>query len=154
MSDLQKQRVYESEYPVRNMTDDIKFDTVEQVQDYVKAVQSSRWYKAIWPQADPLRVFGKLDASSAHYEWGGSISVPTAKRGGKWALREIVVLHEIAHHHGISHGAEFTGSFLILLAKAVSAETARNLRDQYLSRNVAITYPIDQALAHRVLGIA
>lgn len=151
--DGQKQRVYQAEFAVRRVLTDGTFSTPEDVQGYVTAVQDSRWYRAIWPNADRLRVFGKLEASSAHYEWGGSISVPTAKRGGSWALRELVVLHEIAHHHGICHGPEFTGSFLILLAKAVSPEAARLLHAEYVARNVQITYPIDTALALRVLGL-
>lgn len=57
--------------------------------------------------AAPVRVRARRGAAGAHYEAHSSehgaveegvIAVPPRDTGGAWALRETVVLHELAHH--------------------------------------------------------
>ncbi len=47
----------------------------------------------------PVAVRPRRGALKAHYEQHKhTIAIPPAERGGGWALRESVVLHELAHH--------------------------------------------------------
>jgi putative metallohydrolase (TIGR04338 family) len=72
----------------------------------------------------------------AHYErrlaGGPVIAVPTHVAGTAWALRELVVLHEIAHHltdpDVAAHGPEFVTVLLDLVDGVVGPEAAFLLR--------------------------
>lgn len=69
----------------------------------------------------------------------GLIILPTRDRGGAWALRAMVVLHELAHHlnTGIdgaiidSHGEGFRATFVQLLEDVGWTEIAAMLREAY-----------------------
>lgn len=59
----------------------------------------------------PVTVRPRRGAARAHYEFDtGTIALPDRRVGGEWALRELVLLHELAHHltvPGDEHGAYF-----------------------------------------------
>ncbi|MET3962300.1 putative metallohydrolase (TIGR04338 family) [Marmoricola sp. OAE513] len=81
----------------------------------------------------------------AHTGWrkatyrDGMIYLPRRERGGSWALRGMVVLHELAHHlnTGVdgtiidSHGEGFRATFVRLVEDLGWAETAAMLREAY-----------------------
>lgn len=56
----------------------------------------------------PVAVRERRGALKAHYDQQKrTIAIPPVERGGGWALRESVVLHELAHHlvaHGVVAG--------------------------------------------------
>ena len=59
-----------------------------------------------------------------------------------WALRELVVLHEIAHHLVDSdppHGPEFVATFCELAAAVMGPEAAHVLRVVYAREGVRLT---------------
>jgi putative metallohydrolase (TIGR04338 family) len=62
----------------------------------------------------------------AHYERGlGTIAVPD----DKWALRESVILHELAHHFGgVGHGPEFVDTLLELIRAVMGVQAQLALR--------------------------
>ena len=82
----------------------------------------------------------------AHYEQAGIIAIPTDE---PWAMRESVVLHELAHHRVavergadegsmLDHGPLFTAAMLDLVDAELGPEAALVLRTAYLSNLVAI----------------
>jgi len=90
--------------------------------------------------ARPLTVRPRRGVTAAHYERSGdgaAIAVPD-HRGG-WALRELVVLHEIAHHLCDAeppHGPEFTSTFCAVAGAVMGPEVAHVLRVVYLKEGV------------------
>ena len=88
----------------------------------------------------PLRVRPRRGATAAHYERLGNdatIAVPDGR--STWALRELVVLHEIAHHLSDAdppHGPEFIATFCDLAETVMGPEVAHVLRVVYAKEGV------------------
>lgn len=120
-----------------------RFGDLAAVQRYADGVLASDWVRDRWPTAAarPVTVRPRRGVTKAHYEPAGAvIALPPARGRDAWALRELVVLHEIAHHLGagdVTHGAAFRERMLALVAGVVGAEAALLLRvclaDQGLS---------------------
>ena len=98
--------------------------------------------------AVPVRVRSRRGAGRAHYEpLAATIAVPTTlddARGHRWAMRELVILHELAHHlepgAGAGkplHGIEFRAAMLALVEAAIGPETALLLRVTYADVGLA-----------------
>ena len=160
MRDSQRGAVYEAEGLVRTMFDraeerglrtvevhgstitlpvERKFGSVESVQDYCDRVLALNWARATWPRASvPVIVRARAGNRAAHYTQD-TIAVPV-DRDGRWALRELVILHELAHHldegGGPSHGAEFVDRYLTLVGGVVGPEAVFVLRAAYLAGGV------------------
>jgi putative metallohydrolase (TIGR04338 family) len=88
----------------------------------------------------PLTVRARRGVTAAHYERfdeGATIAVPD--RRSTWALRELVVLHEIAHHLSDAeppHGPEFITTFCRLAEAVMGPEVAHVLRVVYAKEGV------------------
>ena len=125
-----------------------RFSSAETVQRYVDDVLAHPAVRERWPVVSPLRVRARRGLTAAHYEctadadeWGqaraaATIAVP--ERGTAWALRELVVLHEITHHlvqqaggTAAAHGREFVGTFCELADAVMGPEVAHVLRVVY-----------------------
>ena len=111
-----------------------RFATVTAVQRYVDDVLAH-------VGADrPLTVRARRGATAAHYERsddGASIAVPDQLTS--WALRELVVLHEVAHHLvdvDPPHGPEFVATFCELAETVMGPEVAHVLRVVYAKEGV------------------
>lgn len=156
--DTQRSRVYEAESLVRRIFDradrgtdrqlelfgsrltlpvERRFASVESVQDYADRVLALNWVRARWPRAvAPVTVRARAGAAAAHYEPAtATLAVPLHTRdGAAWALRELVVLHELAHHlepegaEVAAHGPEFVERYLVLVDEIVGGEAAFVLR--------------------------
>lgn len=66
----------------------------------------------------PVQVRPRRGATRAVYEQAtATIAVPPAEIGGRWALRGLVALHELAHHlYGqLGHGHQWRATFLRLV---------------------------------------
>ncbi|WP_227979136.1 TIGR04338 family metallohydrolase [Nocardia spumae] len=155
--DSQRSRVYDAEGLVRRMFDradefgartiellgstitlpiERKFASVESVQTYADRVLALNWVRARWVRAAaPLTVRARAGATAAHYETGRAVlAVPLHTGGTAWALRELVVLHELAHHleppgaERAPHGPEFCTRYLDLLDGVIGPEAALLLR--------------------------
>lgn len=118
-----------------------KFASVESVQEYCVRVLALNWVVAKWDRAAaPIRVRARAGTVAAHYEPGsGALAVPvdadrSRRGGGPWALRELVVLHEIAHHLEprpevvAAHGPEFCGRYVELVEGILGPEAGFLLR--------------------------
>jgi putative metallohydrolase (TIGR04338 family) len=83
----------------------------------------------------PLTVRARRGVTAAHYERfddGATIAVPD--RRSTWALRELVVLHEIAHHLCDAeppHGPQFVAAFCGLAETVMGPEVGHVLRVVY-----------------------
>jgi putative metallohydrolase (TIGR04338 family) len=117
-----------------------RFASVESVQRYVDDVLALGAVRARWPDATPLATRPRRGVTAAHYERddeAAAIAVPD--RGTTWALRELVVLHEIAHHLCDAeppHGPEFTATFCELAEAVMGPEVAHVLRVVYAKEGV------------------
>ncbi|UUO02213.1 TIGR04338 family metallohydrolase [Mycolicibacterium novocastrense] len=160
--DTQRAKVYAAEEFVRTLFDkaaehgnrvidffgtsltlppEARFASVESVQRYVDDVLALPAVRARWPRVTPLGVRPRRGAGAAHYEVvdnGGSfIAVPEVQT--RWALRELVVLHEIAHHLcevAPPHGPEFVATFCELADTVMGPEVAHVLRVVYAKEGV------------------
>ncbi|HEY5852808.1 MAG TPA: TIGR04338 family metallohydrolase [Aldersonia sp.] len=165
--DVQRGRVYDAEQLVRTVFDrtdenrlrvvethgsqltlpvERRFASLESVQTYVRKVLALNWVRARWARAAaPVQVRARLGATSAHYELAtATLAVPMHAGGTAWALREFVVLHELAHHldpdpdRTAAHGPEYCERYLDLVDGIVGAEAAFLLRATMLDCGVKI----------------
>lgn len=143
MRDTGRERVYQAEFMLRGIYETIgatgnpvveldgitltmppeaRFASVESVQAYCDRVL------ALIGHDQPVAVRERQGTAKAHYEWnfatGGCIAVPVV--GSRWALREIVVLHELSHHlaPGAKHGPGFVTVMKDLLGAVMGPEVA------------------------------
>jgi putative metallohydrolase (TIGR04338 family) len=118
-----------------------RFGSVAAVQRYVADVLGLPVVARRWPAAGPLAVRARRGVSAAHYEvtdGGGAIALPEHQTS--WALRELVVLHEIAHHladAAAPHGPEFTAAFCELCTMVMGPEVGHVLRVVYAKEGVS-----------------
>lgn len=117
-----------------------RFATVDSVQRYVDEVLAMGAVRDRWPDPGTLTVRPRRGVSAAHYELQGTdatIAVP--ERGSRWALRELVLLHEIAHHLcevSPPHGPQFVATFCELADAVMGAEVGHVLRVVYAKEGV------------------
>lgn len=165
--DSQRSKVYEAETMVRRIFDradernlrtvdvlgstltlpiERKFASIDSVQSYVDSVLTLNWVRETWPHASTtVRVRERSGAGASHYETDtATIAVPLHRRNEAWALRELVVLHELAHHFEPeesdtpSHGGQFVDRFVTLVSEIVGYEAGFLLRTTMLETGVKI----------------
>jgi putative metallohydrolase (TIGR04338 family) len=154
--DDQRARVYAAEQFVRTLFDRVhehgngtveffganitlppeaRFASVDSVQRYVDDVLAHPSVQKTWPATEPLTVRARRGVTAAHYEYDGNVAtVAVPERETTWALRELVVLHEIAHHISRAepaHGPEFVATFCELTDAVMGPEVAHVLRVVY-----------------------
>ena len=118
-----------------------RFGSVASVQRYIDDVLALPAVRQQWPEISPLRVRARRAATAAHYEnpdGAGVIAVPD-RDTADWAMRELVVLHEIAHHLcrvGPPHGPEFVATICTLTELVMGPELGHVLRVVYAKEGV------------------
>lgn len=155
--DTQRARVYAAEQFVRTMFDRVaqhssraidffgtsltlppeaKFGSVDAVQRYVDEVLSR-------VGAAPVTVRARRGAAAAHYEnVAGAAVIAVPDGSGTWALRELVVLHELAHHLSADapdeppHGPAFVATYCELCETIMGPEVGLVLRIVYAKEGV------------------
>lgn len=111
-------------------------------QDYTARVLSLPAVVAAWGEVPPPGVRARRGTARAHWEPPGVVALPVPRHGEPWALRETVVLHELAHHVvalrdlGHGHGAPFPAVLLHLVEHALGPEAALALRVDYAHERV------------------
>lgn len=108
---------------------ELRFHDVAAVRRYVNTLVTVE-------RTPPVTVHAKWDAGSAHY-WAPSqaIFLPAEDASG-WAMRQITILHEFAHHvewsrHGSGgHGEVFREILLDLVERHAGEECALVLRTE------------------------
>jgi putative metallohydrolase (TIGR04338 family) len=163
MRDSQRQRVYDSEQYVRKVLDDLapldaptvdfygsnlvlprerKFGDLNSIQRYIDAALSLNWVRDTWPERTvlPVRVRRRAGERFAHYEsLTRTLAIPDHGNSSGWAMREIVILHELTHHlvvNGPSHGPAFASAFLHMVREAMGPEIGLLLTDAYTRNGV------------------
>jgi putative metallohydrolase (TIGR04338 family) len=111
-----------------------RFGSVAAVQRYVDEVLAH-------VGADrPLTVRARRGVTAAHYErFDDDATIAVPDKRSTWALRELVVLHEIAHHLSDvepPHGPEFVATFCELAEAVMGPEVAHVLRVVYAKEGV------------------
>lgn len=120
-----------------------KFATLESIQTYVDKVLALNWLRDKYPTASiPLSVRERKGQKAAHYApWSNTIAIPPHEHGKAWAMRELVVLHELTHHldkYGNDHDATFTGAFVDIVSEIMSAEASFILRTLFYDEKVFV----------------
>ena len=159
--DGQRSRVYAAEEFVRTLFDraaqhssrsidffgesltlppEARFGSVDSVQRYVDEVLRLPAVRTRWPDTGPLAVRPRRGATAAHYEIAGGAAVIAVPADAGWALREFVVLHEVAHHlcpdAAPAHGSVFVATFCALAAAVMGPEAGHVLRVVYTKEGV------------------
>ncbi len=123
-----------------------RFASLESVQAYVDAVLTLNWVRQRWPRAaTPITVRERAGHGSANYQrLGAVLAVPGATHGIRWAMRELVILHEVSHHlepDGLAaaHGPSFVGRLVDLVGEIVGAEAGFVLRIELLECGVRMS---------------
>lgn len=125
------------------------FATLESVQTYVDAVLASAAVRTRWPRAAvPVVVRERRGQQQADYQrLTAVLAVPvrrvfTGAGSRTWALRELVILHELAHHLADTdeeaHGPAFTERLVALTGEIVGPEAAFLLRTTMWDNGVRI----------------
>jgi len=152
--DSQRAKVYAAEQFVRTLFDraaehgnrvveffgtqltlppEARFASVEAVQRYVDQVLALPAVRERWPAAGPVTVRPRRGATAAHYETDGAV-IAVPEQQSRWALRELVVLHELAHHLSPEpppHGPVFTAALCELAGLVMGPEVGHVLRLVY-----------------------
>lgn len=108
---------------------EVKFGSVESVQRYVDRVLGADSVAQAFDRAAvPVSVRDRKSSRAAHYTAAtAEIAVPAAS-GNRWAMRELVILHEVAHHlapsGGPAHGPQFVQTLITLVGLVLGPETA------------------------------
>ena len=111
-----------------------RFASIESVQAYVDAALAHGPVRARWPRLGPVQVIRTRGRKSAWYR-AGEIHVPDG-----WAMRETVIIHELAHHvvrwayplSVASHGAEFRQVHAALTGMLIGPEAELLLSHAYV----------------------
>jgi putative metallohydrolase (TIGR04338 family) len=160
--DWQRSKVYAAEEFVRTLFDraaehgsrsveffgaqltlppEARFGSVPAVQRYVDDVLALSAVRRQWPRVAPLTVRARRAATAAHYEnhdGTGVIAVPDLDTAD-WAMRELVVLHEIAHHLCDAqppHGSQYVATLCTLAELVMGPELGHVLRVVYAKEGV------------------
>lgn len=161
--DAQRSKVYAAEQFVRTLFDraaehgsrvveffgaaltlppEARFASVHSVQAYVNSVLEHPAVQRHWGGPVPLRVRARRGETSSHYERRhGVATMAVPEAGDRWALRELVVLHEVAHHLCDAqppHGPAFTGTFCELAGLVMGPEVEHVLRVVYAKELVRV----------------
>lgn len=163
LRDFQRAKVYGAEHLVHRIFDrsndypvielagshltlpvERRFGSIDAVQRYVDQVLTLGWIGAAWDRAAlPVHVRERAGSAQAHYQRAGSImAVPGYRAGSGWALRELVILHELSHHLApeieVAHGGKFVDRMLALVDGVIGPEAAFLLRVTMADVGVAV----------------
>lgn len=113
-----------------------KFGSVAAVQNYVDDVTAR-------VETNPVTVRARRGTKAAHYEIDGAV-IAVPEQDTTWALRELVVLHELAHHlcaqgpaaDAPAHGPEFVATYCGLCETIMGPEVGLVLRMVYAKEGV------------------
>lgn len=118
------------------------FNELAEIQTYVDQVLVN-FTKRTNNQVVSVNVRERKGNSEAHYEFDTkTIAIPTHTN---WAMRELVILHEVAHHitwsldaQVAAHGKEFLQTYLELVESELGAEASLLLRAAFDAQGLRI----------------
>jgi putative metallohydrolase (TIGR04338 family) len=163
LRDYQRSRVYEAEHLIHRIFDrsvdypvvevagsrltlpvERKFASIADVQRYVDKVLALDWVRGDWERAGvPVIVTERAGTKQAVYlRHSSMMAVPVRGSRSTWALRELVILHELAHHLAqgieIAHGPSFVDRLIALFGGIIGPEAALLTRVTMLDIGVRV----------------
>lgn len=162
--DSQRQRLYDAENTLRRFYDtalaidnpvitvggitltlppEARFASIESIQSYVDRVRALPSLAHHPRAAIPVFVRARQGDSKAHYENSRAV-IAIPDNLGSWAMRELIVLHELAHHFawGDQHGSRFAAAFLDILGAVLGPEVELALRVLFDQHEVSYRRPV------------
>jgi putative metallohydrolase (TIGR04338 family) len=121
-----------------------RLGSLEAAEQYCARVLALPDVVAVAGSLPPPVLRPRRGARSAHWEPPGVVALPVPRLGEPWALRETVVLHELAHHAGelaglsSGHRAPFPAVVLLLARAVLGDEAALALRVHYGEERVEV----------------
>ena len=121
-----------------------RLGSLEAARDYAGAVLTLPEVVEVVGDVRPPALRPRRGSRAAHWEPPGTVALPVPEHGEPWALRETVLLHELAHHVGEttsrSHGHRppFPAVVLLLVSAVLGQEAALALRVDYGSARVQV----------------
>ena len=121
-----------------------RFGTLAGAQDYAAAVLAQPAVVAVAGRIAAPGLRTRRGVTAAHWEPPGVIALPVPAHGEPWALREHVLLHELAHHvaetTGLAHqhSAPFPAVVLLLTGAALGEAAVLALRVSYGEHDVEV----------------
>jgi len=116
-----------------------RFGDLEGIRRYVERVQAMPAVLEAFPAHlhRPVRVRERQTGHAAHYKLN-VIAVNT--RGDGWAMRELVILHELAHHYADTpgHGPKFIAAEVELFKLVMGPQVSLALRLLFDQHNLAM----------------
>lgn len=121
---------------------EVWFKSIDEIQDYVNTAIEA--IATDWVGLSPILVRQRKGQTKAHYEYENqTIAIPTETN---WAMREMVVLHEIAHHltwfdepNSEAHGLEYVANYLYLVSHFMGEEVALLLTAAFDGQEIVVT---------------
>lgn len=132
---------------------EVRFGSLDGAQRYIDGIQATDAFRRLFPTAAavPLQLRARRGDRAAHYEPPDTIALHEPHHGTGWSLRELVVLHEVAHHaahHDLApepaHGPRYAGAFVRLVTHVLGPETGLLLTTAFAEHGVAVT-PVVQS---------
>jgi len=120
-----------------------KFATVESMQRYVDSVLAMRSVAELFGgRPTAVRVRARRGSTAAHYERETSTIAVPMQSDARWAQRELVLLHELAHHldrgGGPAHGPDYVQGYLGLAESVMGPEAAFIMRITFAENGVRV----------------
>lgn len=141
--DTQRQRVYDAERAIQDVTGSM---SIAECQALVDRVLASKYIVQRFDRIRTGRIPARVTVEAGR---NGGLAYPQfgVIRLGRWARQPVVVLHELAHvivginSRTAAHGWQFTECMLVLVRRFVGPEAHDTLRESYRSHGVRFTKP-------------
>jgi putative metallohydrolase (TIGR04338 family) len=121
-----------------------RFGSLDAAAGYARRVLALPEVTAVVGAAPPPELRTRRGVRAAHWEPPGVVALPVPVHGEPWALRETVLLHELAHHVGettgrtCGHRAPFPAVVVLLAQAVLGEEAAFALRVEYGQHDVEV----------------
>jgi putative metallohydrolase (TIGR04338 family) len=111
---------------------EVRFGSIDAVRSYLDQIMQTRWYRDHGFNTEPVKVRRRKGEKFAHYEPDTqTIALHYDGDESGWAMREIVVLHELTHHSFSGHGPDFAKGLWTMVSNAIGPEVGLLLAEQY-----------------------
>jgi putative metallohydrolase (TIGR04338 family) len=121
-----------------------RLGSLDAARDYTTRVLAMPEVREVFGLVQPPQLRTRRGGSAAHWQPPGTIALHVPPHGEPWALRETVLLHELAHHLGettgrtAGHRAPFPAVVLLLARLVLGAEAELVLRVAYGEQRVEV----------------
>ncbi len=144
--DSQRQKVYDAERTTP-MWDEAKFETLGELEVWLKGIMARAWFKRRWPTFRELRVMDGRGRRHACGEGSGISSHPIVGyiKMPLWARTRIVALHELAHclivGNVAPHGREYCKVYAELVQFGMGKDDSDALKKAFRAHRAKYSTP-------------